>query len=271
MIERRDTERRDIDRPDAGTARPHTSVGGTHRDLMRADGVGVVRQGRQVLQDVNCIVRGGEVLALVGPNGGGKTTLIQVLLGLIRPDAGSMTWFDAEGRGRPVPQGNVGYVAQRVRADLRYPLTVCEVVGMALRRGRPLWSRFSRQDHEEVHRALERMRILHLADRLAGRLSGGQQQRMFLARALVHDPELLFLDEPTTGIDAAGRDELLALIADLRSRTGVGIVLATHEDQHVTELADRVLTIDGTVRPLETQRIAHPGPDRHGPRAEDRP
>jgi zinc transport system ATP-binding protein len=219
---------------------------GTKRILLRAEGVGVVRQGRQILQDVDLEVYSDEVLVLVGPNGAGKTTLIQVLLGLLPPDAGSMTWYDPSGRGHPEPQRAIGYVPQLSHADLRYPLTVCEVVGMTLRRGRPLWSRFSKEDHQQVHRALEQLQVKHLAGRLAGRLSGGQQQRMFLARALVCNPDLLILDEPTTGIDARGRGEVIALITHLRSE-GVGIVLATHEDQQVRELADRVCHLDGTL------------------------
>lgn len=228
------------------------SAAGNGAILLRCEGVGVVRQGRQVLQDVDLEVYAGQVLALVGPNGAGKTTLIQVILGLIPPDAGTMTWFDRSGRGRPEPQRPTGYVPQRIRADLRYPLTVCEVVGMGLRRGRPLWARFSKSDHEKVHRSLEDLQIPHLAGRLAGRLSGGQQQRMFLARALVCEPELLVLDEPTTGIDARGRDEIAQLIIRLKAE-GVGVVLATHEDQQVTELADRVCRVDGTLCQISGQ------------------
>jgi zinc transport system ATP-binding protein len=215
--------------------------------FLRAEGVGVIRQGRQVLQDVLLEVFTGEVLVLVGPNGAGKTTLIQVLLGLLRPDAGTMTWFDANRVGHPEPQRSVGFVPQRVRADLRYPLTVCEVVGMTLRRGRSLSTRFTREDHERVHRALERMGIPHLADRFAGRLSGGQQQRMFLARALVSDPELLILDEPTTGIDAGGREEIFSLFQRLRGE-GIGVVLATHEEHRAAEVADRIGKVDLTLR-----------------------
>jgi len=137
-------------------------------------------------------------------------------------------------------------VAQRGEADLRYPLTVCEVIGMTLMRGRPLWSRLSRSDHDRVHRAMERMQIKHLSERFAGRLSGGQQQRMFLARALVHEPELLFLDEPTTGIDTRGREEILELIGRLRGE-GVGVVLATHDPEHFRQLADRVWHVDGSL------------------------
>lgn len=233
---------------------PHTGVSGGL--LIRIEGVGVVLEGRQILQDVNLEVRAGEVLALIGPNGAGKTTLIRVLLGLIRPDAGSMTWFDREGRGHTEPRHAAGYVPQRNRADLRYPLTVCEVVGMTLRRGRPLWSRFTRRDHELVHRALDRMGIGHLAGRFAGRLSGGQQQRMFLARALVHNPDLLVLDEPTTGIDARGRDEVLSLITQLRSEN-TGVVLATHEDRHITELADRICLVDGTLCHVSKAEAGH--------------
>lgn len=217
------------------------------RVLIRAEGVGVVRQGRQILQDVELEVRSREVLALIGPNGGGKTTLIRVLLGLMRPEAGSLTWFDDADHGNPEPMRAVGYVPQRINADLRYPLTVCEVVGMALRRGRPLWARFSADDHTKAHRALERMEIGHLAGRFAGRLSGGQQQRMFLARALVHEPDILILDEPTTGIDVRGRDEILSLIRRLRDEAGIGVVLATHDEKEVRELADRICIVDGTV------------------------
>lgn len=229
-----------------GEAAPVTRVD-PGRVLVRTEGVGVVFEGRQVLSGVDLEVRQREILALTGPNGGGKTTLLRILLGLLRPHAGSVTWFDEHGRAHSSPQRPTGYVAQRPAIDPRFPLTVRRVVEMPLRGGRLLSGKISREKAGHALEALERLGISHLSDRLAGRLSGGQTQRMLIARAIVTHPSLLLLDEPETGVDERGREELLELLAEIRIREGTAIILSTHEPAHVSALADRVLTVDGGV------------------------
>jgi manganese/iron transport system ATP-binding protein len=214
--------------------------------LVRAAALRVNLGGRSILDGVDLEVRAGEICALVGPNGGGKTTLIRSLAGLLTPSSGSVTWYD-DGTAATRPPFAIGYVPQRPTADFRYPVTVRDVVGMPLFGGPALKPRLGATERTQVDAALARMSVGHLADRPIGRLSGGQQQRVLIARALVVSPRLLLLDEPTTGIDAPGQEEMIALLVDLRDRNGVGIVLSTHHPGEAVAAIDRGFLVDRTV------------------------
>jgi len=177
-----------------------------------------------VLEGVDLRVERGDYLALLGPNGGGKTTLLRIVLGLLRPARGSVRVFGAPpARAR----GRVGYVPQRARFDPDFPIRVRDVVLMGrLRRGRMLRP-LSTRDGEIAARALATVEVADLADRPVGALSGGQLQRVLIARALALEPELLLLDEPTASLDeriGTGIWELLAEIS--RSLT---VVLISHD------------------------------------------
>jgi zinc transport system ATP-binding protein len=180
--------------------------------------------GQPVLQEVNLHVPQGDFLVVIGPNGGGKTTLLKLMLGLLYPTRGTVAVF-----GEPPHRVShrIGYVPQNVHINKDFPVSVLDVVLMGrLRTGRG-WSRHTRQDRVAAQQALEQMQLWGCRDRRIGKLSGGQLQRVFIARALVSGPEVLFLDEAMASIDAQGRGEFYDILKEL-NRT-VTIVAASHD------------------------------------------
>jgi len=191
---------------------------------------------------VNLEVRPGEFVALVGPNGSGKSTLLRLLLGLLRPDHGTVACLGARPPHVPEPW-RIGYVPQRRILDLDIPATVEEVVrsGRTARRG---WWRFAgRTDRDAVDHALESVALIELRRRPVGELSGGQQQRVLIARALVSEPRLLVLDEPIAGVDIAAqrlfRDGLVHLVEEHHT----AVLLVSHELGAVADDLDRVVVM----------------------------
>jgi len=170
-----------------------------------------------VLVDVDLRVEAGDWTAVVGPSGSGKTTLLRLALGAVRPQAGTVT------RRRDL---RVGYVPQVETVDWQFPVTVGECVLMA--RTSRLWPWASRAERTEVRELLERLGIAGLENRHIRALSGGQQQRVFIARALLDRPQLLLMDEPTSGVDIRTRHEVLHLVADLNA-DGLAVVVTTHD------------------------------------------
>lgn len=208
--------------------------------------------GRTVLDGVSILVQRGEFVALCGPNGGGKTTLLKTVLGLVAPKAGTVEVLG----GRP-GTSSVGYLPQRKSFSTDFPATAMELVVANLRGGWPF--RIGTRNRETAQAALERVGAGHLADRTLSGLSGGETQRVFLARALATAPELLLLDEPTAGVDAQGRAEFLDLLEGL-GRTGtITVVLVTHNVAAVRRLATRVFY-------LERRVVAEGRPDEVFPR-----
>lgn len=190
----------------------------TSAALITLQGVTCAYGSAAVLTDINFEIVSNQFTGIVGPSGSGKTTLLRVLLGNVRPVAGTV-------RRRAAIR--VGYVPQVETVDWNFPVTVSECVMMARTSGRRLpWP--SNNDRREVFHILKRLGIDNLADRHIRQLSGGQQQRVFIARALLGQPELLLMDEPTSGVDVSTRHEMLHLLEDLH-RDGLSIVLTTHD------------------------------------------
>jgi len=186
--------------------------------LVELDRAWVGYEGSPVLHDVTFRVRADQLTGVVGPSGAGKTTLLRTLLGTLRPDRGRVARADGL---------RLAYVPQLETVNWNFPITVFECVLMSRPQGRRLpWP--SRQERTDVNEVLDRLGIADLADRHIRQLSGGQQQRMFVARALLRRPQLLLLDEPTSGVDVSTRHEMLHLLEDLHD-DGLAIVLTTHD------------------------------------------
>ena len=190
----------------------------TTDSLIRLDDVWAGYDRVAVVHDVTLSFDAGDFVGIVGPSGAGKTTLLRLLLGSLRPSRGTI-----ERR----PSLSLAYVPQLETVDWNFPVTVFECVLMA-RSTHRMWPWPSREERAAVAAVLERLGIGDLAGRHIRELSGGQQQRMFLARALLSEPDLLLLDEPTSGVDINTRHDVLHLLGDLH-RDGMAIVLTTHD------------------------------------------
>ncbi len=195
-----------------------------------------------VLEAVNLSVESGDYLAILGPNGGGKTTLLRLILGLLKPDRGSVRVFG----GTPAQaRGRVGYVPQHAAFDLDFPIRVIDVVLMGrLAARRPLRS-FSREDRAIALDALEKVEMASHADRAVGALSGGQLQRVLIARALALEPQLLLLDEPTASLDERIGRSVWELLEELSQR--MAIVLVSHDIGAISHYVREVACLNRTL------------------------
>lgn len=200
-----------------------------------------------VLSHLNLEIHRGEYLGVIGPNGGGKTTLLRIMLGLLKPQAGSVELFGQPlGRFRNWPR--VGYVPQRVTSvEPRLPITVEEVValGRAARAG--LFRALGSADHTAVTEAMEKVDILPLRRRLLTELSGGQLQRVFIAKALAAGPEILILDEPTVGIDIKSQDAFYQLLSSLNKTEGLTLVMVSHDIDVIVNEVTKLACINETL------------------------
>ena len=202
--------------------------------LLEARGLTVGYGGVTVLRDVDVVIRRGECVAVVGPNGSGKTTLFRTLAGIIRPLAGTITTAGPA----------IGYVPQRDQLDAMFPLTVAEIVRMgAYRRWHPFGTLPDARPRA-VAEALAKVGASGWERRTLAELSGGQRQRVLIARALVTSSDLLFLDEPTTGIDAASEAAIAAELRRCRT-AGIGILVVTHDLPGLADVATRALVVEG--------------------------
>ena len=204
------------------------------------------RPGQRVLEDVDLRIGEGEFVAIAGPNGGGKTTLLRIVLGLERPADGSALLY-GEPAHRFSRRRLLGYLAQRAELGADAPTTVRELVAAGrLAAGRRLGP-MRRRDRELVAEAIERVGLTHVADAPLRTLSGGMQQRAFIAKALAGEPSLLVLDEPTTGVDAESQESLAALLDRLHSELGVTILYVSHEFGAVERFVQRLVLVRGSI------------------------
>lgn len=200
----------------------------TAEALLRLHGVGV-RRGtpgrlRWLVEDIDLVVRRGEIVCLIGPNGAGKSTLVRVAVGVQAPTVGSV---------KRAPGLTVGYVPQSLAIDRTLPLSVRRFMTLT-----------ARHREAEVMDALSATGVAHLAGRLLQSLSGGEFQRVLIARALVRRPDLLVLDEPVQGVDFAGEIALYDLIREIRDRLGCGILLVSHDLHIVMAATDTVVCLN---------------------------
>ena len=224
------------------------------------------RSGMPVLEDVSLAVAPGEFVAIAGPNGGGKTTLLRLVLGLERPQAGHVRLFGEPAR-RALRAHRIGYLPQRAHGAGEAPVTVRELVATGRLAASSVWGPLRRRDRELVAGAIERVGLTERADAPLRTLSGGMQQRAFIAKALAAEPALLALDEPTTGVDAESQESLATLLGELRTELGVSVLYVSHEFgavEHVVErlvLVRRRILFDG--HPSELAGMWHDPSHRH--------
>lgn len=193
------------------------------------------------LDGVSIKVHFGEALGIVGPNGSGKSTLLKALCGLILPWSGQLCVLGKQ--PRDLPAGSIAYVPQVEAVDWSFPATVWDVVAMGRYPRKKFWKRFDAYDREAVQDALEAVHMSVFASRHIANLSGGQQQRVFVARAIAQCPDLLLLDEPTTGVDAQTEDALREVVRNLVAG-GLPVIMTTHDLDRVNEWFDRLLVLD---------------------------
>jgi zinc transport system ATP-binding protein len=177
--------------------------------------------GESVLKDVNLTIRQKDFVAIIGPNGGGKTTLLKLMLGLLRPVKGTVRVY---GKLPQEASPHIGYVPQNVHTNRSFPITAVDVVLMGKLDPKKRLSRRSAANRRDALEALERLKMQAHADKKIGALSGGQRQRVFIARALVTQPKLLLLDEPTASIDTKGQTDFYQLLKELNQEIAVLVV-----------------------------------------------
>jgi zinc transport system ATP-binding protein len=190
--------------------------------------VSFVVAGKEILSGLTFEIRKGEYVGIIGPNGGGKTTLLRLLLGLAQPTHGTIA--------SEIEKAKIGYVPQRVSGDVTFPATVEEVVASGI---------FGNVERSEwrIKRAMKTTGITHLRSQRIGTLSGGERQRVMIARALAGEPEVLFLDEPTSAIDPSSQEDFYDLLRDLH-RKGLTIVIVSHDTDTIAHEVQRILCLN---------------------------
>lgn len=200
-----------------------------------------------VLKNINLQIHKGDYIGFVGPNGAGKTTLIKIIVGLIKPQKGSVKFF-----GKDISLfkdwHKIGYVPQRiVNFEKNFPVTVFEVVLMGKYSQNKFWNLLNKKDRVGVKEALEKVSMWDYRDYLIGDLSGGQLQRVFIARALVSNPEVIFLDEPTTGIDEKSQQAFYQLLKRLNTEMNITLIVVSHDIEKLTQEVMHMVCINQTL------------------------
>ena len=191
------------------------------------------------LLDVSVEIPTGMLVGVIGPNGSGKSTFIKSILGFVKADVGTVELFGTEASNA---HGRVAYVPQRGAVDWDFPITVREVAAMGRYGHRRWWQSLTRRDYQFADEALEKVRMTNFAKRQIGQLSGGQQQRVFLARALAQDAEILLLDEPFAGVDAATERAILDVLKETK-KNGKTLVVVHHDLATAAEYFDKLVLL----------------------------
>lgn len=178
-------------------------------------------EDKQVLNDINLTVYSDDYLGIIGPNGGGKTTLMRLILGLLKPTEGSIKFYKDGYETREI---SMGYLPQYSAIDKQFPISVYEVVLSGLSKKKGLFARYTKEQHQQVSDTLERMQLTDIKDRHIGALSGGQLQRVLLARAIVSKPDVVILDEPNTYIDRRFQKQMYEMLEQINKECAIIIV-----------------------------------------------
>ena len=215
--------------------------------VIEVEGVSISRSGEQVITDATFKVLRGDFAGVVGPNGGGKTTLLKATLGLLPRDAGAIKLF-----GTPVEQFHdwhrVAYVGQdSINFDQSFPLSVRELVSLGRINRQNIGHRLGSEDWRHVDEMLRFMGIDDISDKRIGQLSGGQKQRVFVAKAMARDPDVLFLDEPVAGVDPETQERFYMKLSNLNAQKGTTIIDVSHDLSAVFCRMSRVICVNREV------------------------
>ena len=201
-------------------------------------------RGQNILSHISLEIFNGEYIAIIGPNGGGKTTLIRMLLGLEKASSGEIKIYGKKLKNFKAWH-KIGYVPQRASlVDENFPATVSDIVTMGITSKRKLFSAITQEQREAMDDAMQKMDVHDLKDKMVGRLSGGQRQRVMIARALASKPEILILDEPNTGVDMVSQKRFYALLSKLNKEENITIVFITHDIGVIADDIARLFTIN---------------------------
>jgi len=199
--------------------------------------------GVMALEGINIDINPKDLIALIGPNGAGKSTLLKVILGLTKATSGSIKLFGSADLGKNLKY--VGYVPQSAQArDPNLPFSVYETVMLGRTPVAGLFHGMKDEDRQKVEETLKLFGIYELKDRKIGQHSGGQSQRVFLAKAMVAEPKLLLLDEPTSGVDTSSKKEFYNILDRLNKERGITVILSSHDIGVITKIANRVLCVN---------------------------
>lgn len=212
----------------AGTNPTNAQEQYCHDPVVEFDQVSFAYEQRKVIENLNLTILQRDFVGVIGPNGAGKSTLLKMMVGLLKPAVGEIRLFQ-QPLSRFQDWERIGYVPQRNTFNPLFPATVREVVLSGLYSRKKMYKRLSHADKLKADDAMAAMGITDLADRLIGRLSGGQQQRAFLARAMINNPDIMILDEPTVGIDAETQESFFYMIKHMHKHHNITFIMVSHD------------------------------------------
>lgn len=196
-----------------------------------------------ILREIDLNIYEGDFMGIVGPNGSAKSTLVKLLLGILKPQQGSISLM-----GQPIEEfrqwGKIGYISQRVRSfNASFPATVEEVIAANLYHEMGFLKFLRKRHQEKIQKVLEVVDMVEYKNRLIGTLSGGQQQRIFIARTLISNPKIIFMDEPLVGVDIASQEKFYTLMEKLNRQLGITLIMVSHDLGVITEHTNRVACV----------------------------
>lgn len=225
--------------------------------FIEAKDVSFTYNNNVVLDSVSFTIERGDYVGIIGPNGGGKTTLLKILVGLLEPQSGEVK-IDGVPVAESKNKSHIGYVSQRIAQEsVSFPATVYEVVESGRVGKKGLFGRLGNEDMENINQALKIARIENLKDKLMGQLSGGQRQRVHVARALASQPEILILDEPFAGIDITAQEDFYKFLKDLNETQHLTIIFVSHDINVITEEVKSVLCLNRGLLCLDSPSVLH--------------
>lgn len=213
-----------------------------HKKLIELANISAGYDSKSVIHDINLTIYGRDFLGIIGPNGGGKTTLVKLILGLLKPQKGSLRFFRDE---QPTDKIIMGYLPQYNAIDKKFPISVYEVILSGLSSKKSLIGKFSKEQHEKVNDIIGKMGLEGLEKRAIGQLSGGQLQRALLGRAIISDPDIVILDEPSTYIDRHTETKLYELLEEINRERA--IILVSHDIGTVLQEVKTIACVNETL------------------------